>query len=58
VAWTQAAFGEEMVFRGFLLTRLEILLGHGVSATVSAVTGQALLKSPASSCPPGWTQGT
>lgn len=43
VAWTQAAFGEEMVFRGFLLTRLEILLGHGVSATVSAVTGQALL---------------
>jgi len=43
LAWTQAAFGEEMVFRGFLLTRLEILLGGGLSAAVAAVIGQALL---------------
>jgi membrane protease YdiL (CAAX protease family) len=38
-----AAFGEELVFRGFLLTRLEILLGGGLSATATAVAGQALL---------------
>jgi membrane protease YdiL (CAAX protease family) len=43
LVWTQAAFGEEMVFRGFLLTRLDILLGDGWLATPFAVIGQALL---------------
>jgi membrane protease YdiL (CAAX protease family) len=43
VAWVSAALAEELVFRGFLLTRLEILLGSGLTATATAVTGQALL---------------
>jgi membrane protease YdiL (CAAX protease family) len=43
LVWASAAFGEELVFRGFLLTRLEILLGSGLIATATAVTGQALL---------------
>jgi hypothetical protein len=43
LVWASAAFGEELVFRGFLLTRLEILLGSGLTATATAVTGQALL---------------
>jgi uncharacterized protein len=43
VAWVGAAFGEELVFRGFLLTRLELLLGAGLSATVLAVAAQAML---------------
>jgi membrane protease YdiL (CAAX protease family) len=41
--WVQAAFGEEMVFRGFLLTRIELLLGAGLTATAIAVGAQALL---------------
>ena len=43
LVWIQAAFGEEMVFRGFLLTRLELLLGGGLAASVFAVAGQALI---------------
>jgi membrane protease YdiL (CAAX protease family) len=43
LVWVQAAFGEELVFRGFLLTRLELLLGGALSATATAVVGQALL---------------
>jgi uncharacterized protein len=43
LVWVQAAFGEELVFRGFLLTRLELLLGAGLSATAIAIAGQALL---------------
>jgi membrane protease YdiL (CAAX protease family) len=43
LVWASAAFGEELVFRGFLLTRLEVLLGSGLTATATAVTGQALL---------------
>ncbi|MGO9717436.1 MAG: CPBP family intramembrane glutamic endopeptidase [Steroidobacteraceae bacterium] len=43
LAWVQAAFGEELVFRGFLLTRLDLLLGGGISAAATAVVGQALL---------------
>jgi uncharacterized protein len=43
LVWASAAFGEELVFRGFLLTRLELLLGGEFIATATAVTGQALL---------------
>jgi hypothetical protein len=43
LVWVQAAFGEELVFRGFLLTRLELLFGGGLSAIATAVVGQALL---------------
>jgi uncharacterized protein len=43
LAWASAAFAEELVFRGFLLTRLELLLGSGLGATAIAATGQALL---------------
>jgi len=43
LVWVQAAFGEELVFRGFLLTRLELLLGGGLGATAIALVGQALL---------------
>ena len=43
LVWVQAAFGEELVFRGFLLTRLELLLGGGVGAALTAVVSQALL---------------
>jgi membrane protease YdiL (CAAX protease family) len=43
LAWVSAALGEELVFRGFLLTRLEKLFGGGGIATAMAVMGQALL---------------
>jgi membrane protease YdiL (CAAX protease family) len=43
LAWVSAALGEELVFRGFFLTRLEILFGGGLRATATAVAGQALL---------------
>jgi len=43
LVWVQAAFGEELVFRGFLLTRLELVLAGGLSATAMALVGQALL---------------
>jgi membrane protease YdiL (CAAX protease family) len=46
LVWVQAAFGEELLFRGFLFTRLELLLGGGLSATSAttiALLGQAFL---------------
>ena len=43
VAWSSAGFGEEMLFRGFTLTRLEGLFGGGRTAVALAVVGQALL---------------
>ncbi len=39
LTWTLVAFGEELLFRGFLLTRLESMLGSGGAA----VLAQALL---------------
>ena len=33
VVWTTVAFGEELVWRAFLMNRLECLLGHGRSPT-------------------------
>jgi len=41
VAWTAAAIGEEVIFRGFLLTRLEALFGGSIGATAIAVFLQA-----------------
>jgi hypothetical protein len=43
VAWTTAAFGEELLFRGFLLTRLHALLGPRPAAIAAAVVLQAAL---------------
>lgn len=43
LAWASAALAEELVFRGFVLTRLEKLAGTGLTATVLAIAGQALL---------------
>jgi membrane protease YdiL (CAAX protease family) len=43
VTWTTAAFGEELLFRAFLLTRLELLLGNTRNATAIAVVSQAML---------------
>jgi len=41
LAWTSAAVGEELQFRGFLMSRLERLLGRGWWATGLALAGQA-----------------
>jgi membrane protease YdiL (CAAX protease family) len=43
VAWTSAAFGEEMLFRGFVLTRVEALVGRTMQGAVVAVVFQAIL---------------
>lgn len=37
IVWTAAAFGEEMFFRGYLITRLGAAFGGGRVATVAAV---------------------
>lgn len=43
VAWGSAAFGEELVFRGFLQSRLERLFGRGSGAAFAAVIAQAAI---------------
>lgn len=43
IAWSTAAFGEEVLFRGFLLGRLRALLGGGLGVGVVAAFVQALL---------------
>jgi uncharacterized protein len=43
LVWTAVAFGEEMVFRGFALNRLQELFGQGRRAAVLAVGTQAVL---------------
>jgi hypothetical protein len=43
VAWGSAAFGEELLFRGFLLGRIERVLGARSAATASAVVAQATI---------------
>jgi uncharacterized protein len=43
LAWVSAAFGEELLFRGVLLTRLEAALGRERLAGAAAVALQALL---------------
>lgn len=43
IAWTCAAFGEELIFRGFLLTRMERLFGGGRTALMIALLAQAMI---------------
>jgi len=43
VSWGTAAFGEELIFRGFLLQRLTDALGSSRGAAIGAALGQAVL---------------
>jgi uncharacterized protein len=43
IGWGTAAFGEELIFRGFLNTRLATAFGGGRAAWAAAAVGQALL---------------
>jgi membrane protease YdiL (CAAX protease family) len=43
IGWGTAAFGEELVFRGFLNTRLATAFGSGQAAIALSVVAQALL---------------
>jgi membrane protease YdiL (CAAX protease family) len=43
ISWGSAAFGEELIFRGFLLQRLTDAFGGGRGAALGAVLGQATL---------------
>lgn len=43
IAWTAAAFGEEVIFRGYLLNRVAELLGSNWLAWLAAIFVQALL---------------
>lgn len=43
VAWGSAAFGEEMVFRGYLQSRLERLFGSGSGGALAALFVQAAI---------------
>ena len=43
IAWTSAAVGEELLFRGFMLGRIEMLAGQGRIATLLAVIAQAAI---------------
>ena len=43
IVWTAAAFGEEMFFRGYLITRLQLLFPGGWAGSVLAVVIPALI---------------
>jgi len=43
IVWLFAAFGEEVFYRGYLMTRLEDLLGGGRLAVVGAMVAQAVI---------------
>jgi hypothetical protein len=43
VAWTSAAFGEEIVFRGFLMPRVARALGASRAAWLAACAAQAIV---------------
>lgn len=41
--WTAAAFGEEILFRGYVIQRLALLAGSGAWAWMGAVIGQSVV---------------
>jgi membrane protease YdiL (CAAX protease family) len=43
VVWTLAAFGEEMVFRGYLMNRISDLVGGGRAGWIAALLGSSLI---------------
>lgn len=43
IAWGSAAFGEELVFRGYFQTRLERIIGAARAAPLIAALGQAVI---------------
>jgi membrane protease YdiL (CAAX protease family) len=43
LSWTLAAFGEELAYRGFLLTRCREVFGSGILGTAIAVLATSLL---------------
>ena len=43
IGWLTGGFAEEMIFRGFVLNRLQALMPRGVGGTVMAVLLQAIL---------------
>lgn len=43
IVWTAAAFGEEMFFRGYLITRLQAAFGAGLAGSIAAVLLAALI---------------
>jgi membrane protease YdiL (CAAX protease family) len=43
LTWTIAAFGEELVYRGYLPTRLTEALGSGTAAVITAVVASSVL---------------
>lgn len=43
IVWTAAAFGEEMFFRGYLITRLHAAFGEGWAGAIGAVVMAALI---------------
>ena len=43
VAWTLAAFGEEMIFRGYLMNRLADLVGRAGTGWVISLFGSSLI---------------
>lgn len=43
VVWTIAAFGEEMIFRGYLMNRIADLVGRTRTGWISSLLGSALI---------------
>ncbi len=43
LSWTLAAFGEELVYRGYLQTRILDVIGRSTSAKLIAVVGSSIL---------------
>ncbi|MCA0208025.1 MAG: CPBP family intramembrane metalloprotease [Proteobacteria bacterium] len=43
IVWTAAAFGEEMFFRGYLVTRLQLVFPDGAPGLIFAVVVSALI---------------
>ncbi|MBP2157473.1 MULTISPECIES: CPBP family intramembrane glutamic endopeptidase [Asticcacaulis] len=43
VVWGSAAFGEELLARGFIMNRLQSVFGQGLAGTALAIAGQAAI---------------